>query len=67
MSLFECAAKFCDRPYIDAPCGEGAQGDYSTRPIYREDGKVMKGPNYFRPDIAGALRKSGVVLEESAS
>ena len=21
-------------------------------PIYREDGKVMKGPNYFKPDIA---------------
>ena len=24
-------------------------------PIYREDGKVMKGPEYFRPDIAGVL------------
>lgn len=22
------------------------------QPIYREDGKVLKGPNYFRPDIA---------------
>jgi len=21
------------------------------KPIYREDGKVLKGPNYFRPDI----------------
>lgn len=21
-------------------------------PIYREDGKVLKGPNYFKPDIA---------------
>ena len=21
------------------------------RPIYREDGKVMKGPNYFKPDF----------------
>ena len=21
------------------------------KPIYREDGKVMKGPNYFKPDI----------------
>lgn len=30
----------------------GANG----RPIYREDGKVMKGPNYFRPDIGGVLR-----------
>lgn len=24
-------------------------------PIYREDGKVLKGPDYFRPDIAGIL------------
>lgn len=23
--------------------------------IYREDGKVLKGPDYFRPDIAGIL------------
>ena len=37
----------------------GADG----RPIYREDGKVMKGPNYFRPDIAGVLRAAGVLEE----
>ncbi|GGK17661.1 hypothetical protein GCM10007962_09860 [Yeosuana aromativorans] len=24
-------------------------------PIYREDGKVMKGPNYFKPDIESIL------------
>ena len=29
----------------------GADG----QPLYREDGKVMKGPNYFRPDIAAVL------------
>ena len=29
----------------------GADG----KPIYREDGKVMKGPNYFKPNIAGLL------------
>jgi predicted HAD superfamily Cof-like phosphohydrolase len=22
------------------------------KPIYREDGKVLKGPNYFKPDLA---------------
>lgn len=27
------------------------------KPIYREDGKVMKGPNYFRPDIKSILEK----------
>lgn len=29
----------------------GADG----KPIYRNDGKVMKGPNYFKPDIAKIL------------
>ena len=29
----------------------GADGS----PIYREDGKVLKGPNYFKPDIEGIL------------
>ena len=24
-------------------------------PIYREDGKVLKGPNYFKPDITGIV------------
>lgn len=29
----------------------GADG----KPIYREDGKVLKGPHYFKPDISGIL------------
>jgi len=31
----------------------GADG----KPIYREDGKVMKGPDYFKPDIERILAK----------
>ena len=31
----------------------GADG----KPIYREDGKVLKGPNYFKPDIKAILDK----------
>ena len=27
------------------------------KPIYREDGKVLKGPNYFKPNIAEILEK----------
>ena len=27
------------------------------QPIYREDGKVLKGPNYFKPNIAEILGK----------
>ncbi len=26
-------------------------------PIYREDGKVLKGPNYFKPNIEAILNK----------
>lgn len=31
----------------------GADG----KPIYREDGKVLKGPNYSKPNIGGILDK----------
>ncbi|GAL67825.1 putative secreted protein [Jejuia pallidilutea] len=31
----------------------GANG----QPIYREDGKVLKGPNYFKPNIEAILEK----------
>jgi predicted HAD superfamily Cof-like phosphohydrolase len=26
------------------------------KPIYREDGKVLKGPNYFKPDIKNIFK-----------
>jgi hypothetical protein len=26
------------------------------KPIYREDGKVMKGPNYFKPNFKGIFK-----------
>tara|TARA_R110000868_G_scaffold91812_6_gene254477 strand:- start:3340 stop:3726 length:387 start_codon:yes stop_codon:yes gene_type:complete len=31
----------------------GADGE----PVYREDGKVLKGPNYFKPNIGDILDK----------
>lgn len=31
--------------------------DENGKPIYREDGKVMKGPNYFKPDISKILNQ----------
>ena len=31
----------------------GADG----KPIYRADGKVMKGPSYFKPDIKAVLER----------
>ena len=31
--------------------------DENNQPIFREDGKVMKGANYFKPDIKSILEK----------
>ena len=33
------------------------------QPILREDGKVMKGPSYFRPDIATILKSHELVTQ----
>ena len=33
----------------------GADG----RPLYRADGKVLKGPGFFRPDVSGVLARGG--------
>ena len=30
--------------------------DADGKPIYREDGKVMKGPNYFKPNFSAILK-----------
>ena len=30
--------------------------DDNGKPIYRDDGKVLKGPNYFKPDIRKILK-----------
>ena len=27
------------------------------KPIYREDGKILKGPNYFKPNLRSILQK----------
>ena len=35
----------------------GADG----KPIYRADGKVLKGPDYFRPDLERILRERGAL------
>lgn len=37
----------------------GADG----RPLYRPDGKVLKGPGYRPPDIAAVLRRGGLPSE----
>ena len=32
-----------------------SKADENGRPIFREDGKVLKGPNYFRPNLHKVL------------
>lgn len=41
--------------------------DSDGNPIKREDGKILKSENYFRPDIAGVFNKKGhqLFLEQS--
>lgn len=40
----------------------GADG----KPVYREDGKVLKGPSYFPPDIEGVMaRRFPLVITQS--
>lgn len=34
------------------------------KPIYREDGKVLKGPNYFKPNIGLLLADAGLAVHE---
>lgn len=34
------------------------------KPIYREDGKVLKGPNFFNPNIPRVLKRQGWVEED---
>lgn len=43
----------------------GADG----KPIYREDGKVLKGPNYFEPDVKACLNLTidGEVMESGGA
>jgi predicted HAD superfamily Cof-like phosphohydrolase len=39
--------------------------DANRKPIYREDGKVMKSELYFRPDIKGILERYGTLEKGS--
>jgi predicted HAD superfamily Cof-like phosphohydrolase len=39
--------------------------DENGNPIYREDGKVLKGPNFAEPDIEGILKGRTLVEDEN--
>ena len=33
--------------------------DENGKPIYREDGKILKGPGYFKPNLSAIIEKAG--------
>ena len=41
-----------------SPEGKYEQIGKDGKPIYNEHGKVMKGPDYFKPDLSKFLVKS---------
>jgi len=38
--------------FDEIQCSNMSKLGEDGKPIYREDGKVMKGPNYFKPDFS---------------
>ena len=46
-----------DEVFEEIQCSNMSKLGSDGKPIYREDGKVLKGPNYFKPDIAKILNQ----------
>ncbi|HRA17723.1 MAG TPA: hypothetical protein PLZ24_11325, partial [Flavobacteriales bacterium] len=44
-----------DEVFIEIQRSNMSKLDAEGKPIYREDGKVLKSERYFRPDIAAVL------------
>ena len=41
-----------DKCFAEVQASNMSKLDANGKPIYREDGKVLKGPNYFAPDLS---------------
>ena len=46
-----------DRCFEEVQNSNMSKLDENGNPIYNDSGKVMKGPNYFKPDIKGVFKK----------
>ena len=42
--------------FDEIQCSNMSKLGEDGKPIYREDGKVMKGPNYFKPNFSDILK-----------
>ena len=47
-----------DKVFAEVHASNLSKLDADGNPIYREDGKVLKGPNYFKPDIARIVKEA---------
>lgn len=47
-----------DKIFNEVHASNMSKLDENGNPIYREDGKILKGPNYFKPDIKGIIERS---------
>ena len=47
-----------DKVFAEVHASNWSKLDADGNPIYREDGKVLKGPNYFKPDIARIVKEA---------
>ena len=45
-----------DRCFEEVQNSNMSKLDQNGKPIYNESGKVMKGPNYFKPDLSKFVR-----------
>lgn len=47
-----------DAVFTEAMDSNDSKAGEDGKPIYREDGKILKGPNYFKPDMSMVLARS---------
>ena len=45
-----------DKCFEEVQSSNMSKLDANGRPIYNENGKVMKGPNYFKPDLSKFIK-----------
>ena len=45
-----------DKCFEEVQSSNMSKLDTNGRPIYNENGKVMKGPNYFKPDLSKFIK-----------
>ena len=58
---FGFSEELIDAAFKEVHTSNMSKLDEEGKPIYREDGKILKGPNYFKPNIKKLIRKFSVI------